>query len=129
MQSWGAYGSFAAHYAADRAGAGAGARARRIRGTVLLAACIAVAALLGSLALGSNTTRDAANWPGDSAPASVYAVGPGEPARIPALGNGPAPRNGGADQPLDRQLSGEPSGDDGLMVDVRRVLEQMASEG
>ena len=129
MQSWGAYGVFAARYAGDRARAGARARERRIGGPLLLVAFIAVGALLGPLALGSDATRNGASWPGAGAPASVFAVGPGEPARVPAMDEGPAPFSTGPDQPLDQQLSGAPSGDDGLMVDVRKVLEQMASEG
>ena len=128
MESWGAHGVFAARYADQRAGVGAGAPGRRIRGRVLLAACIVVGALLGSLALGSDATRNGASRPGDGVPALIFAVGPAEPARLPAMDEGPAPVSGRADQPLDQQLSGEPSGDDELMVDVRRALERLASE-
>ena len=124
MESWGAYGVFAARYAGQQACAGAAAPRRRIRGTVLLAACIVVGVLLGPLALGSDATGNGAD-----VPAAVFAVGPGEPARIPAMDRGPAPVSAGPDRPLDQQPSGEPFGDDGLTVDVRRVLEQIASEG
>ena len=128
MESWGAYGVFAARYAGDRAPAGACQRGQRIRGAVLLAAFIAVGALLDPLATGNNVTRDSVSQPGSDTPAAVFDVGPGEPFRIPAMDEKSASSSGGADQPLDRHLSGEPSGDDGLLVDVRRVLEQLASE-
>ena len=123
MESWGAHGVFAARYAGQRACAGAAASGRRIRGTVLLATCIVVGAFLGPLALGSDATRN-----GAGAPAAVFAVGPDEPARIPAMDQGPAPIRVGADRPLDQLPSGEPFGGDELMVDVRRVLERIASE-
>ena len=129
MESWGANGVIAARYVGQRARVGPGTPGRRVRGTALLAACIVAGALLGALALGSYVTRTGAGWPADGSPRAVFTTGAGEPARIPALDKGPAPFSGGADQPLDQQLSGEPSGDDGLMVDVREVLEQMASEG
>ncbi len=128
MESWGAHGVFAARYAGQWARAGAGSPGRRIRGPQLLVACIVVGALLGPLALWGDATRGGASRPGDGAPASVFTVGPAEQARIPALDQGPAPRSGGADQPLDRQLAGEPSGDAELMLDVRRALERLASE-
>jgi hypothetical protein len=95
----------------------------------LLTTCIAVATLLGSLALGSNTAPSDASRPGNDAPASVFAAAPGEPARIPALEEGPAGFSAGPDRPLDQQLSGEAAGGGGLTVDVRRALEQIASEG
>ena len=127
MESWGAHGVFAARYADEWSRVGAATRRHRIRGPLLLAACIVVGALLGSLALGSYATGDGASLPGDGTPASVFTVGPAEPARIPALDEGLAPRSGGADRPRDQQGSGEPS-DDELMVDVRRVMERLASE-
>jgi hypothetical protein len=129
MESWGANGVIAARYAGQRARVGPGTPGRRVRGTALLAACIAVATLLGSLALGSNTAPSDASRPGNDAPASVFAAPPGEPARIPALDEGPAGFSAGPDRPLDRKLSGEPAGAGGLTVDVRRALEQIASEG
>ncbi len=129
MESWGAHGVFAARYAGQWARAGAGSPGRRIRGPQLLFACIVVGALLGPLALGSYATRDGASRPDDGTPASVFTAAPAEPARIPALDERPAPGSGGADQPLDQQPSGEPFGGNELTVDVRRLLEQMASEG
>ncbi len=129
METWGAHGTFAARYAGQWARAGAEARGRRIKCPLLLAACIVVGVLLGSLALGSGVTRNTAVWSGDGIPAPIFAVGRGEPARIPAMEQGPAPFSAGLDRPLDQQPSGEPFGDDGLTVDVRRVLEQIASEG
>ena len=126
MESWGANGVFAARYASQWARAGAGTPGRRIRCRVLPVACVVVAMLLGSLALGSYVMGDDASQLGAGGPAVVFAAEPGEPARIPALDQGLAPF-GGADRPLDQRPSGEPSGDDELMVDVRRALEQLAS--
>ncbi len=124
MESWGAHGVFAARYAGQWARAGAGSPGRRIHGPQLLVACIVVGALLGPLALWGDATRDGASRLGDGAPASLFTVGPTEPARILALDERPAPGSGGADQSLDQQLSGE----DELMLDVRRALERLASE-
>ena len=129
MESWGAHGVFGARYAGQWARAGAGSPGRRIRGPQLLVACIVVGVLLGSLGIGSDATRNAMGWPGNGIPGAIFAVGPGEPARVPAMDEGPTLRGAGPDRPLDQQGSGEPFGGDELTVDIRRALEQMASEG